>query len=345
MDPTAKANAKGTTGRLPPTSSARFIDPMLLLRTDSLPSGHQWLYELKLDGYRAIAFKRDGRPHLRSRNDNDFSTRYPGVVKALAKLPDDTVIDGEILAFDQNGRPSFNALQNFGLASAPVVYYVFDVMILRGRDVMREPLQVRRELLENQVLPKLSEPIRYASSLDADLPVLIQSVKEQGFEGLVAKRRTSVYEPGLRSGAWMKMRVNRGQEFVIGGYTRGTNTFDALIFGYYQGKNLIYVARTRSGFTPATRAQLFRKFKGLEVDECPFVNLPEEKSGRWGQGLTQTKMAQCQWLKPVLVGQFEFLEWTSDDHLRHSKFVGLREDKDPKLVKREDERGKVKGKR
>ena len=311
---------------------------MLLLRTDSLPSGNQWLYELKLDGYRAIAFTRDGRPHLRSRNDNDFSTRYPGVVKALANLPDDTVIDGEILAFDQDGRPSFNALQNFGSGSAPVVYYVFDVMILRGRDVMQEPLDVRRELLEKKVLPKLSEPIRYASSLDADLPVLIQSVKEQGFEGLVAKRRTSVYEPGLRSGAWMKMRVNRGQEFVIGGYTRGTNTFDALIFGYYEGKNLIYVARTRSGFTPATRAQLFRKFKGLEVDGCPFVNLPEEKSGRWGQGLTKTKMAQCQWLKPVLVGQFEFLEWTSDDHLRHSKFVGLREDKDPKLVKREDER-------
>jgi DNA ligase D-like protein (predicted ligase) len=316
-------------------SSARFIDPMLLLRTDSLPSGDQWLYELKLDGYRAIAFKRDGRPHLRSRNDNDFSTRYPGVVKALAKLPDNTVIDGEILAFDEAGRPSFNALQNFGSGSAPVVYYVFDVMIFRGRDVMRESLEVRRELLEKTILPKLSEPIRYAASLDADLPVLIQSVKEQGFEGLVAKRRTSVYEPGLRSGAWMKMRVNRGQEFVIGGYTRGTNTFDALIFGYYEGKNLIYVARTRSGFTPATRAQLFKKFKGLETEACPFVNLPEEKSGRWGQGLTKAKMAQCQWLKPMVVGQFEFLEWTSDDHLRHSKFVGLREDKDPKHVKRE----------
>ncbi len=308
---------------------------MLLLRTDSLPSGDQWLYELKLDGYRAIAFKRDGIAHLRSRNDNDFSTRYPAVVKALARLPNQTVIDGEILAFDGDGRPSFNALQNYGAASAPVVYYVFDVMILGGRDVMREPLEIRRDLLKNKILPKLSEPIRYASSLDADLPVLIQSVKEQGFEGLVAKRRASVYEPGLRSGAWMKMRVNRGQEFVIGGYTRGTNTFDALIFGYYEGKELIYVARTRSGFTPATRAQLFRKFKGLETKECPFVNLPEEKSGRWGQGLTKAKMAQCQWLKPVLVGQFEFLEWTSDDHLRHSKFVGLRDDKDPTRVTRE----------
>jgi bifunctional non-homologous end joining protein LigD len=133
----------------------------------------------------------------------------------------------------------------------------------------------------------------------------------------------------------MKMRVNRGQEFVIGGYTRGTKTFDALVFGYYDGDRLIYVARTRNGFTPASRAQLSRKFKGLEIGECPFANLPEEKSGRWGQGLTNAKMAECQWLKPVLVGQFEFLEWTADDHLRHSRFMGLREDKRAKDVGRE----------
>ena len=151
----------------------------------------------------------------------------------------------------------------------------------------------------------------------------------------MAKRCTSVYEPGLRTGAWMKMRVNRGQEFVIGGYTFGTKTFDALIFGYYEGDRLIYAARTRNGFTAATRAQLFRKFKGLEINQCPFANLPEAKSGHWGQGLTKAKMAECQWLKPELVGQFEFLEWTGDNHLRHSKFVGLREDKKARDVVRE----------
>jgi DNA ligase D-like protein (predicted ligase) len=308
---------------------------MLLLRTDALPDSEQWLYELKLDGYRAIAFKRDGRVHLRSRNDNDFSARYPAVVQGLAKLPDDTVVDGEVIAFDEDGRPSFNALQNFGSAAAPAVYYVFDVMMLAGRDVMREPLEVRRALLEKKVLPKLTEPVRYAAPFDASLPVLVESVKAQGFEGLVAKRRNSAYEPGLRSGAWMKMRVNRGQEFVIGGYTRGTKTFDALVFGYYEGDRLIYVARTRNGFTPVMRAKLFRKFKSLETGDCPFVNLPEAKSGRWGQGLTNAKMAECVWLKPVLVGQFEFLEWTGENHLRHSRFVGLREDKDPKRVVRE----------
>jgi bifunctional non-homologous end joining protein LigD len=332
-----KGRARTSAGEtsLTRTTSARFIEPMLLLRTESLPSGHQWLYELKLDGYRAIAFKRNGDLNLRSRNDNDFNARYPAVVKALAKLPDNTVIDGEIVAFDPEGRPSFNALQNYGSAPAPVVFYVFDVLVLSGKDLRREPLQKRRELLEKKVLPKLPEPVRYSAPLDAELTVLIQSVKAHGFEGLVAKRRNSPYEPGLRSGAWMKMRVNRGQEFVIGGYTRGPKTFDALVFGYFEGEKLIYVARTRNGFTPVTRAQLFKKFKGLEIGECPFANLPEARSGRWGQGLTKAKMAECQWLKPVLVGQFEFLEWTGDNHLRHSKFVGLREDKKASDVVRE----------
>ena len=308
---------------------------MLLLRTDTLPDDPRWTYELKLDGYRAIAYKRAGSVYLRSRNDNDFNGRYPGVIRGLARLPDDTVIDGGLVAFDGDGRPSFSALQNYGSSTAPVVYYVFDVMVLAGQDVTREPLETRRTLLTRRVLPTLAEPVRYAPIPQASLPVLVQSVRAQGLEGLVAKRRDSKYEPGLRSGAWMKMRVNRGQEFVIGGYTRGTKTFDALIFGYYEDGRLLYAARTRSGFTPVMRAQLFRKFKGLESGVCPFVNLPEPRSGRWGQGLTKAKMAECQWLKPAIVGRFDFLEWTPDNHLRHSRFVALREDKDPKQVTRE----------
>lgn len=308
---------------------------MLLLRRDTLPEGSNWEYQLKLDGYRAIAFKTGGALHLRSRNDNDFSTRYPDVIKGLSRLPDETVIDGEVVALDENGRPSFGMLQNFGSAAAPVFYYVFDVMMLRGKDLTKEPLTTRRELLERKVLPLLKEPVRYAEPLNASLADLVHSVKETGLEGLVAKRRDSRYEPGLRTGAWQKMRINRGQEFVIGGYTAGAKSFDALIFGYYDGSDLVYVARTRNGFTPATRAALSRKFKGLEIERCPFVNLPEKKSGRWGQGLTAEKMKDCVWLKPVLVAQIEFLEWTADNHLRHTKFVGLREDKRAKDVTRE----------
>ena len=140
----------------------------------------------------------------------------------------------------------------------------------------------------------------------------------------MAKNRTSHYEPGLRSGVWRKMRVNLGQEFVIGGYTFGGKTFDALIFGYYDAGKLIYAARTRNGFTPATRVGLMNRFKGLESELCPFANLPEPRSGRWGAGLTAAKMKECRWLTPVLVGQFEFLEWSSDNHLRHSRFIALR---------------------
>lgn len=309
---------------------------MLLLRTDVLPDdAERWTYQLKLDGYRAIAFKARGSVSLRSRNDNDFSVRYPAVVEGLSALPDETVIDGEVVAFDEQGRPSFNVLQNYGSAAAPVVFYAFDLMVLRGKDVMSEPLEKRQRLLESQVLPKLKEPIRYAGALNSPLPDLVASVKAHGLEGLVAKRRGTRYEPGLRSGAWMKMRVNRGQEFVIGGYTVGTRTFDAIVFGYYDGKQLIYVSRTRNGFTPATRAALFKKFAGLEVRDCPFANLPEARSGRWGQGLTKAKMAECRWLTPALVAQVEFLEWTSDNHLRHSRFVALREDKRPRDVTRE----------
>jgi bifunctional non-homologous end joining protein LigD len=200
---------------------------------------------------------------------------------------------------------------------------------------MGETFETRQHVLEQKVLPLLAEPVRYTGELKAGLRDLIHSVKAQGLEGLVAKRRNSKYEPGVRSGAWMKMRVNRGQEFVIAGYTIGTKTFDAVVIGYYEGDRLIYSARTRNGFTPATRNQLFKKFATLEIPECPFANLPEARSGRWGEGLTKAKMAQCRWLKPVLVGQFEFVEWTPDNHLRHSRFVALREDTRAKDVRRE----------
>jgi DNA ligase D-like protein (predicted ligase) len=315
---------------------AGFIEPMLLWRTDALPDdAARWEYQLKFDGYRAIAFKTGGKVQLRSRNDNDFSLRYPSVVKGLATLPDETVVDGEIVALDEDGRPSFSALQHSGSSNATIVYYVFDVMVLGGRDVRGEPFDARRELLRRRVITKLTEPVRHIERFDASLRDLLHAVKAQGLEGLVAKRRDSRYEPGLRSGAWMKMRVNRGQEFVIGGYTIGSKTFDALIFGYYEGDRLMYAARTRNGFTPALRAQLFKRFRPLEIAECPFANLPETKSGRWGQGLTAAKMVDCRWLKPELVGQFEFLEWTGDHHLRHTKFIALRDDKPARDVRRE----------
>ncbi len=313
---------------------AGFIQPMLLLRTEKLPDGEGWTHEIKLDGYRAIAFKTAGKVHLRSRNDNDFSIRHAGITKSLQAMPDETVIDGEVVALDADGRPSFNTLQNYD-AGIPLHFFIFDLLVLKGKDVMGEPLLKRRELIEKHVLPKLADPIRYSPILAGSLNDLIASVKAQGLEGLVAKRANSKYEPGQRSGAWMKMRINAGQEFVIGGCTIGGATFDALVFGYYENGNLMYAARTRNGFTPKLRQELLKKFKPLETKECPFVNLPEKKAGRWGAGLTAAKMEECRWLKPVLVGQFEFVQWTPDVHLRHSRFMGLREDKRAKDVRRE----------
>jgi bifunctional non-homologous end joining protein LigD len=316
-------------------SRAPFVEPMLCLAADKLPDGKNWQYELKLDGYRALGIKSAGKVQLRSRNDKDFASRYRAIAIALRSLPDETVVDGEIVAFDESGRPSFNKLQNYGSSQVPIFYYLFDLLLVSGKDVRSEPLAVRRELLEIRVLPKLDEPIRYSPALQGGLADLIRSVREQRFEGLIAKRLDSRYESGERSDAWLKMRVNQGQEFVIGGYTPAPKNFDALAIGYYEGNRLICVTRTRNGFTPALRDQLFKRFRGLQIPACPFANLPEPRSGRWGAGFTAAKMKECRWLKPVLVAQFEFAEWTPDNHLRHARFVALREDKKAQDVHKE----------
>jgi bifunctional non-homologous end joining protein LigD len=238
-------------------------------------------------------------------------------------------------ALDDSGRPSFNLLQNYESANVPVLYYVFDVLVLSGRDVMSEPLEKRRGLLGRHVLPKLKDPIRESTQLRANLSDVVNAVRAQGLEGVVAKNLKSAYEPGRRSGAWRKMRINKGQEFVIGGYTVGPKTFDAVVFGYYEGEKLLYAGRTRNGFTPILRQQLQKRFRELTTADCPFANLPEQRSGRWGLGLTAEKMKDCRWVRPVLVGQFEFVEWTPDEHLRHSRFVALREDVDAMNVRKE----------
>lgn len=242
------------------------------------------------------------------------------MVAALADLPDETVIDGEVVALDAGGQPAFSLLQNGGMN---VHFYAFDLLVLAGKDLTAEPLVKRWELLEQRVLPQVREPVRCSPALEANLADLIQSIRAQGLEGLVAKRADSKYEPGQRSGAWIKMRVNVAEEFVIGGYSIGGSAFDAVILGHFVEGKLVYVARTRSRFTPSSRTELLKAMKPLEVPKCPFVNLPEKRPGRWGDGLTADKMQDCRWLRPVLIGRCEFLEWTPDHHLRHSRFIAL----------------------
>jgi bifunctional non-homologous end joining protein LigD len=185
------------------------IEPMLLLRAEHLAEGNRWLYEVKFDGFRAVAYKSTGNVHLRSRNDKDFNAKYPAIVRALQSMPDETVIDGEIVVVDATGRPSFSALQNYGSASGLLVYYVFDVMIVGGEDVMAVPLERRREILADRVLSRLGDPVRESPVLEASLADLVQSVKAQGLEGLITKQRDSRYEPGQRSGAWQKIEGRR----------------------------------------------------------------------------------------------------------------------------------------
>jgi bifunctional non-homologous end joining protein LigD len=258
----------------------------------------------------------------------------PGVVAALQNLPCESIIDGEIVAMDVSGRPSFNRLQNFSKGADDITFYAFDVLMWKGENLQAQPLDRRRDLLRTKVIPKLPA-IRLSESVAVTAAEMVSAVQSQGLEGIVAKRRDSRYEPGRRSGAWVKMRIGGGQEFVIGGYTPSPKNFDALLVGFYESGKLLFAAKVRNGFVPAAREAVFRQFSGLQIRKCPFANLPESKKGRWGEGLTATEMDKCNWLKPKLVAAIEYAEWTPANHLRHSKFVGLREDKNPRQIVRE----------
>ena len=321
--------------RLPslPKKPAAFIEPMECEPVTQLREGPEWVYEIKLDGYRAIAVKTGNQANLFSRRRKSFNGQYPSIVEALGELPNDTVIDGEIVALDESGRPDFNLLQNYRSAAARIRYFVFDLLVHRGQDTARLPLEERRKILGS--LKFSSTRIHLVEYQETSAAEMLAAVKSLGLEGVVAKRKDSRYETGKRSGAWMKCRIQKGQEFVIGGYFPGSHGFDSIIVGYYRGKDLVYVARTRNGFVPASRRQLFAKFKDLAIPICPFVNLPDTHPSRFGQEFNAEAMEKAVWLRPEIVVQIEFLEWTAADRLRHSQFAGLREDKEPRDVSKD----------
>jgi DNA ligase D-like protein (predicted ligase) len=291
------------------------------------PRGEPWTYELKLDGYRLIAVKSAGKVILYSRRGIDLTRRFGYVADALATLPDETVIDGEVVALDEEGKPNFNLLQNFRSAESHIIFYAFDVLVRRSEDLIRAPLSKRREILSTTI--KTNDHIGLSQVSHQSAKDMLVFVKAHGLEGIIAKRSESVYEPGRRSGLWVKRRINLSQEFVIGGYVPSHLGLDSIVIGLHREKELHYAARVRAGFVPLTRRQAFERIKPLVTTKCPFVNLPEKDAGRWGQGLTVEKMKECVWVKPRAVAEIEFLEWTGADHLRHTKFVGLRDDKDP----------------
>lgn len=311
----------------------RFIEPMAALLVDALPDGDEWLYEAKFDGYRALALKDGAKVRILSRRGNDLTASYPAIRHAIEALKTKTVlIDGEIVAFDETGRPSFQQLQHRSATPSAIRYFAFDLLHLNGKDLQAQALSARRAALQKIVA---GSDVEFSAELPGAPEDVVQAVADVGLEGVVAKRRDSRYEPGKRSGLWQKFKVQHRQEFVIGGYKPENQNFQSLAVGYYENKKLRFGGRVRSGFTPAQRAALFEMLRPLKVEKCPFSDLPTGKTGHWGEGVTEEDMKVLKWVKPALVAEIAFTEWTRDGHLRHSAFLGLRTDKDAHGVVRE----------
>jgi bifunctional non-homologous end joining protein LigD len=312
---------------------------MKAMAVEDLPKGDDWIYELKFDGVRALAIRQGRAIELISRTEKNFTTKFPEVAAALKELPGkEAVLDGEIVALDEEGRPSFQLLQAREMSGErpPIFYYVFDLIQLDGKDLTGVPL-LKRKALAKALVANLPDTVRFSASIQADSDRVLKEMKARGLEGVIAKRKDSKYEIGRRSGAWVKFKWTSEQEFVIGGYSepRGTRAyFGALVVGYYEGKRLKFAGKVGTGFDERMLKSLHQKFQKLIRRDCPFVNLPE-KTGQFGRGLTAAEMKRCTWLRPELVCEVRFAEWTRDGHLRQPAFLGLREDKKGEEVVRE----------
>jgi bifunctional non-homologous end joining protein LigD len=300
----------------------------------ALPDDDDWIYEVKLDGYRALLLKDGARVQIRSRNDNDLTAAYPAVREAGRRLhADRAVVDGEIVAVDEHGRPSFQALQHRGAHPGyAIAFYAFDLIHLDGDDLTGLPLIERKAHLPAVID---GSGILLSPALPGSAAQVRQAVAQLGLEGVIAKRKSSLYQPGLRTGSWLKLKLDRQQEFVVGGYRPGTHGVDALLVGYYEAKRLRFAGKVRAGFTPHVRRDVHHALTPLHRADCPFVDLPNARAAHWGGGVTAEQMAEMQWVTPRLVAQIRFVEWTADGHLRHAAFLGLRGDKQAASVRRE----------
>jgi ATP-dependent DNA ligase len=281
-----------------PAVEALFIEPMYAVAVRKLPEGREWQYEIKLDGYRCIAAHDSSGVKLWSRRGNLLTAQFPAIAQACQVLPPGMVVDGEIVALDENGLTSFNLLQHHRSQASAIRYYLFDLLSDRGKRWLDIPLADRRAALSLKVRRSLRPPLSISETIEAPTAKLIQSAKTLGLEGIIAKRLDSPYEPGRRSGTWVKYKINKGQEFVIGGYTPG-NPCDAVIVGCYDGDKLLFASKVRADFVPHVRRELMAKMKPLKTDFCPFANLPEKRRTQWA--LTREQMKDCVWLKPKLV--------------------------------------------
>jgi bifunctional non-homologous end joining protein LigD len=307
---------------------------MAAQRVERLPEGDDWSYEVKFDGYRTLVLKDGARVELRSRNDRDLTRTYPGIATAAAALRvTSAVIDGELVAVDPSGRPSFQALQHRRAHPRhAIAFYAFDLLYLDGKDLTSRPLDERRARLAEVVR---GSALLLSTPLEGSASRVVEAVRALGLEGVVAKRRSSRYVPGERSADWLKLKLDKQQEFVAGGYRPGPNGFDALLVGYYEGRAFRFAGKVRAGFTPLVRRTITAALDRLRTDSCPFTDLPNSKSAHWGGGVTAEEMPTMRWVRPELVVQIRFVEWTAEGHLRHASFVGVRDDKPARKVRRE----------
>jgi len=222
------AKKRGQSAKFTSEKKANFIEPTDCAPVTKLADGPGWLYEIKLDGYRAVAVKSDARVNLFSPRRKSFNFQHPHLVEALGDVPDGTVVDGEVVALDESGRPNFNLLAQFRRGASRIHYFIFDLLVCDDRDLTRLPLAKRRELMKS-VLKLHSPRIRIAEQFEVPANDMLAAVRQQQLEGVIGKRKDSLYEPGKPTGSWIKCRVNRGQEFVIGGYIPGSHGFDSLI--------------------------------------------------------------------------------------------------------------------
>src|SRR6185503_7697331 len=320
------------------TTMPKLVKPMLATLVDEPFDDPDWLCEVKWDGYRAMAYVNKGDVEILSRNNKSFNEKYYPLRQLLEKWKINAFVDGEIVVLNENGQSNFGHLQNWrSEADGELAYYVFDILWYDGRNLMELPLERRRKVLE-EILPKDDDRIRLSQIFNAKGTDFFGAAKQMGLEGIIAKKKESVYSPDLRSKEWLKIKAQKRQEVVIGGFTKNEGSgkkFSSLLLGVYENNALSYVGKVGTGFSDKLQAEMMEKFKPLLTKKMPFTHEPDVNSP--SRFRPNPPKATAYWLKPELVCEVSFAEVTGDGVFRHPSFEGLRGDKKAKDVVREVE--------
>ena len=313
------------------------VPPQLATLVSATPSSTGWAYEIKFDGYRILARCEAGATVLYTRNGNDWTKRMDSLARDIGSLELDTAwLDGEVVALDKDGLPSFNALQNaFDKAGTEdIVFFVFDLIYLNGDDLRQVPFSGRREMLESLFAGGDRGRVRLSQIFHADGPSVLRSACKLGLEGVIAKRLNAPYV-SRRTDAWLKVKCQRRQEFVIGGFTTRAGPgreIGSLLLGVYgDDGSLRSVGSVGTGWDSSTATAILQRLEKFEVSESPFAAEHTPTKGRWSKRAKGSE----RWVKPVTVAEVSFTEWTPDGSVRHPVFHGLRTDKAARSIKRE----------